>query len=122
MAEQAQTKPEEKKPEEKGLRVKNTPAFKLKDRPNRQFVFINFKKQFGFIPEVIIVEKIRGKNNGLVVRAILTEAEIKSEDARLAFIEETKKRELARSKQQLEVDKQKLNGKSESSTPETTKA
>jgi len=68
------------KQEDPEIRVKNTPEFKLKDRPARQFQVINFLKQFGFVPEVIIIEKIRGSNNKLIVRAVLTPEEIKKED------------------------------------------
>jgi len=65
------------------IRVRNTPGFKLKDRPGRQYVKITFMKVFGFIPETIIVEKIIGSNNGLVVRAVLTDKEIELEDKRI---------------------------------------
>lgn len=63
------------------IRVKNTPIFKLKDKPNRQYQGIHLMKQFGFIPETIIIEKVRGMNNGLIVRAVMTEEAIKKEDA-----------------------------------------
>jgi len=67
---------------EPDIRVKNTPIFKLKDKDKRRFQAIHLKKQFGFIPEVIIIEKVPNLNNGLIVRAILTEEEKKKEDAR----------------------------------------
>jgi len=57
---------------EKGVRVRSTPPFKLKDKANRQFQVINLEKQFGFKPEVIVIEKIHGINNGLVVKAVMT--------------------------------------------------
>ena len=70
--------------EEKDIRVKSTPEFKLKDFPRaRAWQGIMLKKQFGFVPDVIIIEKVHGKNNRIVVRAVLTEEEIKKEDARL---------------------------------------
>jgi hypothetical protein len=62
------------------IRVKNTPPFKLKDRPGRQYQAIHLKTQFGFIPEVIIIEKVRGSNNALIVRAVLTPEEIAQEE------------------------------------------
>lgn len=74
---------DDQKPEKGDVRVKNTPIFKLKDKPRRQFQGINLLKQFGFIPEVIIIEKVRGMNNGLIVRAVMTEEEIKKEEALL---------------------------------------
>jgi len=63
------------------IRVKNTPIFKLKDREKRRFQAIHLVNQFGFIPEVIIIEKVPNMNNGLIVRALLTEEEKKKEDA-----------------------------------------
>lgn len=63
------------------VRVKNTPIFKLKDREKRRFQAIHLKNQFGFVPEVIIIEKVPNMNNGLIVRALLTEEEKKKEDA-----------------------------------------
>lgn len=62
------------------IRVKSTPPFKLKDRPNRQYIALNFKDQFGFNPETIIIEKVRGSNNALIVRAVLTPEEIAKEE------------------------------------------
>lgn len=85
---------------EPDIRVKNTPIFKLKDKDKRRFQAIHLKKQFGFIPEVIIIEKVPNLNNGLIVRAILTEEEKKKEDAR---------------KEKLQV-KENTDGKPESST------
>jgi hypothetical protein len=62
------------------IRVKSTPSFKLKDDPKRQYIPINLKKLFGFLPETIIIEKVHGQNNRMIVRAVLTEEEIKKED------------------------------------------
>jgi ribosomal protein L19 len=62
------------------IRVRTTPVFKLKDRPTRYFVGINLKKQFGFLPEVIIIEKVRGSNNAFLVRAVMTKEEIEKEN------------------------------------------
>ena len=60
-----------------GIRVRSTPPFKLKDKPTRQYQGINLSKQFGFLPEVIIIEKVPGHTNTMVVRAVLTEDEKK---------------------------------------------
>jgi len=65
------------------IRVKSTPSFKLKDKAGRMYQAIHLRKQFGFVPDVIIVEKVPGVNNHIVVRAVLTEEEIKKEDIRL---------------------------------------
>ncbi len=72
---------------DKGIRVKSTPPFKLKDKAQRYFQIINLKKQFGFIPEVIIVEKVKRETNKIIIRAVLTEEEIKKEDALIKSLE-----------------------------------
>ena len=63
------------------LRSRETPFFKLTKKGNRSFQMINLMKQFGFIPEVIVIERMTSRNNVIRVSAILTEAEIKKEDA-----------------------------------------
>lgn len=69
------------------LRIKSTPAFKLKDKAKRSYQVINLEKQFGFLPEYIIVEKVHGMNNGLVVRGVLTDEEKAKEDKVLKELE-----------------------------------
>lgn len=64
----------------KGVQVVNSPAFKLKDRPLRQYQAINLKKQFGFIPEIIVIEKVRRYNNAFFVRAVVPEKELKKRE------------------------------------------
>lgn len=53
------------------IEIKSTPIFKLKDRDGRDYQVINLNKQFGFIPDVIIVQKVKGQNNKLVVGAVM---------------------------------------------------
>lgn len=85
----------EAKRKQPDIRVKSTPPFKLKDKtPRRRWQAINLKKQFGFIPEVIIIEKVWGRNNALIVRAVLTPEEIKKEDKMRAKFEKAKKSKL----------------------------
>ena len=50
--------------------VLSTPAFKLKDGIDNNHQFIDLKAQFGFVPDVILIEKIRGRNNVMVVSAL----------------------------------------------------
>ena len=66
-----------------GIRVRNTPPFKLKDKEGRRFQAINLVKQFGFVPETIIVEKMVGVTNGLIIRAVLTPEELKKDIPRV---------------------------------------
>lgn len=74
-------------------KYKDTPLFKLKDRPaERQFQIINFKKQFGFIPEIIVIHKVPGKNNMMLVRAIMTEEETKNMKKREKDFQESVKK------------------------------
>ena len=70
------------KAKEPEVRFKNTPPFKLKKNPpNRRFQGINLRKQFGFLPEVIVIERLTNTNNAIFVRAVMTEEAIKAEDA-----------------------------------------
>lgn len=60
------------------LLVIPTPPFKLKDNPTfRRFQPINLMKQFGFLPEHIIVEKVQGSHDKIVIKAVLTEEKVK---------------------------------------------
>ena len=68
------------KKEDLEIRVKSTSYFKLKDKPNRNYQPVNLMKQFGFIPEVVIIEKLRGVNNVVRLVAVLTPDEIAKED------------------------------------------
>lgn len=71
-------------PDKESLRIKATPYFKLKKEKDRNYVGITFKREFGFIPEQIIVERLTSRNNYIRIIAVLTDEEIKKEDAMLA--------------------------------------
>lgn len=62
------------------LEAKSTPPFKLKDQPGRGGVEFNLLEVFGFIPEKIVIQKVQGRNNWLVVSAIMTEKELEKEE------------------------------------------
>ena len=62
-----------------GYRVKNSWPVKLKDKPGRHMYPFNLKQTFGFVPEVVIVQKIKGENNRIILSAIMTEDELKKE-------------------------------------------
>lgn len=68
---------------DQGLRVKASPYFKLKKEKNKNYQGINLLKQFGFIPENIIIERMSDRNNVVRVIAVLTDAEIKKENSML---------------------------------------
>lgn len=57
--------------------VLTTPAFKLKDKEKRNIQPINLKDSFGVIPEIIVIEKVKGYNNAFYVRAIIDGKESK---------------------------------------------
>ena len=61
------------------ISLQSTIPIKLKDKPNRDYVRFNLIKSFGFTPEEMIVEKVRGKNNTIVVHALLTDKMLKKE-------------------------------------------
>lgn len=65
--------PKEERPK---IKVRPTPPIKLKDKHGRQYVTINLKHLYGFIPEVIIVSKVPGEHDTVIVSAVLTEAEL----------------------------------------------
>ena len=65
---------------DKELRVKTSAPFKLKDKAGRNFMPVHLVRNFGFVPEIIIIEKVRGESNRLIVRAVLTPQEIEKED------------------------------------------
>lgn len=110
---------EEKKKKE-DVRFKASAWFKLKDKPSRQMIMINIIKEFGFVPEVVFIEKKLGASSTVRFGAILTDKEKQAEDTRRKFNEETAHRQLEQSKKQLEIDKQKVNGNTEPN-PTTTK-
>ena len=61
------------------LEAKSTAEIKLKDKQGRNRVVVNLQKYFGFIPEIIIIDKILGKTNAIKIHAILTDEEIRKE-------------------------------------------
>lgn len=78
------------KSQEIDIQVRRTGSFKLKDKENRNYQAINLIKQFGFLPEVIIIEKEQGRSNAFRVLAVLTEEEKKLEANRIKNLEATK--------------------------------
>lgn len=50
----------------------STISFKLKDKPGRDWKAFNLVSQFGFVPENVIVSKVRSKNNTFVFSAVKT--------------------------------------------------
>lgn len=45
---------------------------KLKDNPrNRSRIVINFKEHFGFVPELLFIDKEYGRHDTLIISAVL---------------------------------------------------
>jgi hypothetical protein len=64
-------------PDKQNYPIKSTVPFKLKDKNDRWKIVFDLKEQFGFLPEKIVIAKLKGKNNTLVMGAFLTPEEIK---------------------------------------------
>lgn len=62
------------------LQVKSTPQIKLKDKMGRGGIQFNFMRDFGFIPEEIVIQKVQGRNNCIVVSAILPKPILEKEE------------------------------------------
>lgn len=61
--------------------VRSTQPIKLKDQGGRHRVVFHLEKNFGFVPEIIIIEKALGKNNTIVVNAVIPQSEIDKKDS-----------------------------------------
>jgi len=73
-----------------GVRVRSTKEFKLKDKVGRHYQILKLS-DFGFIPEVLIIEKVEGRSSTMIVRAVLTPEAIEEEDAMLKKLKVTPK-------------------------------
>lgn len=58
--------------------VKQTPAIKLKDKAGRGGIMLTFAKDFGFTPETIIIQKVHGQNNTIIVSAVYPDEVLKA--------------------------------------------
>lgn len=74
----------EKRPVEdmSNVQVIASPKIKLKDKAGRGGVVFNLVKDFGFVPEKIIVQKVQGQSNMIVVSAVLTQEMLDKEIAK----------------------------------------
>lgn len=57
----------------------STGEIKLKDKPGRGGIQLDCMQTFGFLPEFIIVQKVQGRNNAIVVSAVIPEKILKTE-------------------------------------------
>jgi hypothetical protein len=61
------------------LQVKSTKEIKLRDKMGRGGLQLDLREVFGFLPTQIVIQKVYGRNNVIVVSAILTEEELEKE-------------------------------------------
>ena len=52
------------------IAVKQLPPIKLKDKMGRNRIVLKMKEVFGFIPETLVIDKIRGENNKILISAV----------------------------------------------------
>lgn len=64
------------------LKVQSTRPIKLKDKAGRGGVQFNLKRDFGFVPEEIMIQKVAGSNNTIVVSAIVPQEVLLKEQAK----------------------------------------
>jgi hypothetical protein len=82
------------------LQVRSTKAIKLKDKIGRNRLTLNLKEMFGFVPEILVIDKVLGETNKIKVHAVLTDEEIRKERQGVA---ESQKKSLGRSKKNRRV-------------------
>lgn len=66
------------------IRVRTSSVFKIKNKIGKYYHAMNLYREFGFLPESIIIESVPGLKNTFVVRAVLSKEEAEKEDAMLA--------------------------------------
>jgi hypothetical protein len=55
----------------KEIAVRQLPPMKLKDSNNKNRIVINLKDVFGFLPEIMIIDKVIGKNSTIQIAAVI---------------------------------------------------
>lgn len=69
-----------KKTKNKDYPVKKTLPIRFSDKVGKDVIIFDFKKIFGFLPEKIILQKVLGQKNLIVLCAVLTDEELKKEE------------------------------------------
>ncbi len=77
--------------------VMKTPPIKFKDKPGKGGIELVFQRDFGFIPSSIIIQKVHGKNNTIIVSApkpkSIIAAEIAAAEAKIVNLKAPEKKE-----------------------------
>jgi len=78
------------------IQIKSLKPIKFKDKAGRGGITINLIKTFGFHPLEIVIQKVGGENNKIVISAVLTDDEL---------VEEAKRKKEAEIKEQIKKEK-----------------
>lgn len=62
------------------LKVQQTKPIKLKDTPGRGGLEFRLREVFGFRPETIVITKVMGRNNVIIVSAVVPDAVLLREE------------------------------------------
>ncbi len=57
-------------PKKKKLKMLRAGPYKFKDKEGRNTLMINFETVYGFNPDTIIIEKVKGENNTFFISAV----------------------------------------------------
>lgn len=63
------------------IRVQQLKPPKMKDRPNRSRMVLNLKKTFGFMPEILIIDKVPNVSNQIIISAVIPDRILEKEKA-----------------------------------------
>lgn len=62
------------------LKVQQTKPIKLKDQFGRGGLEFNLREVFGFLPDIIVISKVEGRNNVIVVSAVVPDRVLLQEE------------------------------------------
>lgn len=85
---------------------------KLKDRPaNKRAVYIDLPQAFGFFPRTLYIEKVEGKNNQIMIAAVVSPEQQEMEEEILKAqleVDKARDRLIKKAEQQREVESRKI--------------
>lgn len=69
--------PKGDKLDKSGIKLRSSLPFKLRDRNDRNIKIFDMKMEFGFVPEAVVISKLHGHNNTIILSAVLPKEEQK---------------------------------------------
>lgn len=95
-----------------GIETVSTMPFKLKDKNDRGWKAFHLKSQFGFDPEIIVVSKVKGKNNIIMLHALVPQNgnKPKLKDTNVSLLPEQPLKLITQSNKSENTTKNKLSG------------